>query len=52
MQRSGLIVLVRRALVALFAGIAVASAIRVRGGGSGLLPQHGGWRELRGDDLR
>ncbi|MEZ5168089.1 MAG: hypothetical protein R2695_16980 [Acidimicrobiales bacterium] len=43
--------LVRRALVAIFAGISVAAAIRVRGSG-GVPPQKGGWRELEGDDLR
>ena len=47
----GLITLIRRALVAIGAGIAVAAAIRVRGHG-GIPPQTGGWRELRGDDLR
>ncbi len=47
----GLVTVVRRALVAIGAGIAVAAAIRVRGSG-GVPPQTGGWRELRGDDLR
>ena len=47
----GLITLIRRALVAIGAGSAVAAAIRVRGHG-GIPPQTGGWRELRGDDLR
>ena len=47
----GLVTMVRRALVAIGAGIAVAAAIRVRGSG-GVPPQTGGWRELRDDDLR
>ncbi len=47
---AGLITLIRRSLVAVAGGIAVAAAIRVRGGG-GVPPQTGGWRELRGDDL-
>ncbi len=47
----GLITLIRRGLVAIAAGIAIAAAIRVRGSG-GIPPQTGGWRELRGDDLR
>jgi hypothetical protein len=47
----GLLTLVRRAMVALFAGISVAAAIRVRGSG-GVAPQKGGWRELSGDDLQ
>jgi len=47
----GLVTTVRRALVAIGAGIAVAAAIRVRGSG-GVPPQTGGWRELTGDDLR
>ncbi len=47
----GLVTVVRRALVAIGAGIAVAAAIRVRGSG-GVPPQTGGWRESRGDDLR
>ncbi|MEM7139462.1 MAG: hypothetical protein AAF548_00415 [Actinomycetota bacterium] len=47
----GLLTLVRRAVVAIFAGISVAAAIRVRGSG-GVPPQKGGWRELQGDDLR
>jgi hypothetical protein len=47
----GLVTMIRRALVAIAAGIAVAAAIRVRGSG-GVPPQTGGWRELRGDDLR
>jgi len=46
-----LLTLIRRALVALAAGIAIAAAIRVRGSG-GIPPQTGGWRELEGDDLR
>ena len=47
----GLLTLFRRAMVALFAGVSVAAAIRVRGSG-GVPPQKGGWRELSGDDLR
>ncbi len=47
----GIITLARRTLVAIGAGLAVAAAIRVRGSG-GIPPQTGGWRELRGDDLR
>ena len=46
----GLLTLLRRALVAIGAGIAVAAAIRVRGSG-GIPPQKGGWRELEGDKL-
>jgi len=46
----GLVTLIRRSMVAVGAGIAVAAAIRVRGSG-GVPPQTGGWRELRGDDL-
>ena len=47
----GLVTMIRRALVAIGAGIAVAAAIRVRGSG-GVPPQTGGWRGLQGDDLR
>jgi len=47
----GLVTLIRRSLVAIGAGVAVAAAIRVRGSG-GVPPQTGGWRELRGNDLR
>ena len=47
----GFIAVVRRTVVALVVGIAVAAGIRVRGSG-GVPPQTGGWRELRGDDLR
>lgn len=47
----GFIALIRRTVVAIGVGIAVAAAIRVRGSG-GIPPQTGGWRELRGDDLR
>jgi hypothetical protein len=46
----GLLTLVRRAMVAIGAGIAVAAVIRVRGSG-GIPPQTGGWRELGGTDL-
>jgi hypothetical protein len=37
-------------MVALFAGISIAAAIRVRGSG-GVPPQKGGWRELTGSEL-
>jgi hypothetical protein len=47
----GLLTFVRRAVLALIAGISIAAAIRVRGSG-GVPPQKGGWRELRDDDLR
>ncbi|MEM9202489.1 MAG: hypothetical protein AAGC53_12545 [Actinomycetota bacterium] len=47
----GLITLLRRTLVAIGAGLAAAALVRVRGSG-GIPPQTGGWRELRGDDLR
>ncbi len=43
--------LIRRAVVAIGAGMAVAAALRVRGSG-GVPPQTGGWRELRSDDLQ
>ena len=46
----GLLTLVRRAMVALFAGVSVGAAIRVRGSG-GVPPQKGGWRELEGSGL-
>jgi len=48
---AGFITMVRRTVVAVTVGIAVAAAIRVRGSG-GVPPQTGDWRELRGDDLR
>jgi len=47
----GLLTLIRRAMVALFAGVSVAAAIRVRGSG-GVPPQKGGWRALEGSDLQ
>jgi len=47
----GIITLARRALVAIAVAVAFAAGIRVRGSG-GIPPQTGGWRELRGDDLR
>ncbi len=47
----GLVTTVRRALVAVVVAVGVAAAIRLRGTG-GVPPQTGGWRELRGDDLR
>lgn len=46
-----LLTLIRRTLMALAAGMAIAAAIRVRGSG-GIPPQTGGWRELESDDLR
>ena len=46
-----LLTAIRRAVVAIAAGIWIAAAIRVRGSG-GIPPQKGGWRELQGDDLR
>ena len=36
---------------AIAVAVAFAAGIRVRGSG-GIPPQTGGWRELRGDDLR
>ena len=51
MGSRGLLTLVRRAMVAILAGGSVAAAIRVRGSG-GVPPQKGGWRELKGEDLR
>jgi len=48
---SDLLSFIRRAVMALVAGLMVAAAIRVRGSG-GVPPQTGGWRELRGDDFR
>ena len=47
---AGLITLIRRTVVAIVAGMALAAAIRVRGRG-GVPPQTGGWRELRDDEL-
>jgi hypothetical protein len=41
----------RRALLALGVAGVIAGAIRLRGTG-GVPPQHGGWRELSGPDLR
>ena len=49
-MRGGLWTLIRRAIVAIAAGMAVAAALRVRGSG-GVPPQTGGWRELRSEDL-
>lgn len=49
-MRGGLWTLIRRAIVAIGAGMAVAAALRVRGSG-GAPPQTGGWRELRSEDL-
>lgn len=47
---SGLVSFIRRALVALGVGAAVAAALRIRGTG-GVPPQTGGWREIRDDEL-
>ena len=47
---AGFITLIRRTLVSLAVGMALAAAIRVRGRG-GVPPQTGGWRELRDDEL-
>jgi alpha-beta hydrolase superfamily lysophospholipase len=41
----------RRALLALGIAGLIAAALRLRGTG-GSPPQHGGWRELSGPDLR
>jgi len=41
----------RRAVAALGLAALVAAALRLRGTG-GAPPTSGGWRELRGDDLR
>ena len=40
----------RRGLFAFLAAGVIAAAIRLRGRG-GVPPQHGGWRELSGEDL-
>ncbi len=42
---------IRRALVSLGVAGVVAGILRLRGTG-GIPPQHGGWRELSGKDLR
>ncbi|MCY4175114.1 MAG: hypothetical protein OXD37_02105 [Acidimicrobiaceae bacterium] len=47
---AGLIALIRRTIVAVVVGMAVAAVLRVRGRG-GVPPQTGGWRELRDDEL-
>ena len=47
----GLVVVVRRAIVALMAGMLAALVIRVRGRG-GVPPRTGGWRELREDEMQ
>jgi len=41
----------RRALLALGLAGVIAAILRLRGSG-GTPPQHGGWRELSGPDLR
>jgi hypothetical protein len=43
--------LLRRALAAVGVAVLIAGALRLRGTG-GTPPQSGGWRELRGSDLR
>lgn len=43
--------LLRRAAAALGVAAIIAGVLRVRGTG-GTPPQHGGWRELQGPDLR
>ena len=42
--------LLRRAIVAMFAGLAVTAAVRMRSKG-GVKTQTGGWRELTADEL-
>ena len=42
----------RRAFLALGVAGVIAAALRLRGGGDGVPPQGGGWRELSGPDLR
>ena len=42
--------MIRRTVVAVAVGTAVAGAIRLRGR-SAMAPQSGGWRELRDDEL-
>ena len=51
MGKSGQFTLMRRALVAIGTGFAVTAAIRMRVT-EYTPPQKGGWRELRGEDLR
>lgn len=51
MGTSEQITLMRRALVAIGTGFAVTAAIRMRVS-EHTTPQKGGWRELRGEDLR
>ena len=48
---AGLVALIRRALVAVLTGMAVAAAIRLRVRRRAVPPQTGGWRELRDDEL-
>ncbi|HEX5367039.1 MAG TPA: hypothetical protein VFW63_10320 [Acidimicrobiales bacterium] len=43
--------LLRRALAAVGIAVVIAAVLRLRGTG-GTPPQSGGWRELRGTDLR
>lgn len=47
---SGLAIVIRRAFLALLAGVLAALAIRLRGKG-GVPPQTGGWRELSAEEL-
>ena len=48
---AGLVALIRRALVAVLTGMAVAAAIRLRVRRRAVPPQTGGWRELGDDEL-
>jgi len=45
------VTLLRRAIAALGVAALIAAGLRIRGTG-GIPPQTGGWRELRGPDLR
>ena len=48
---AGLVALIRRALVAVLTGMAVAAAIRLRVRQRAVPPQTGGWRELSDAEL-
>lgn len=48
---AGLVALIRRALVAVLTGMAVAAAIRLRARQRAVPPQTGGWRELSDAEL-
>ena len=48
---AGLVALIRRALVAVLTGMAVAAAIRLRVRQRAVPPQTGGWRELSDTEL-